>query len=405
MIEGSAMDDRTIGERIAHYRKVRRMTQIALAQRASVSVSLLRKVEQGSRDATPVLVAAVSKILEVDVTTLNGQPYDRDGRHPDRIHSLMPPLRRALGYWDVPPIPETAPRGWAELKADAREISRLRQAGKHIEVATRLPALLLETTVNAVEATGTQREHFFEILAVLLFAAHSVTYKTGYEDLSTVVEDRLSWAAEQSADPLMAGLAAWARTQSLLRTGAYDVGQRLLERADDAVDARTDGSDGQRMAGALHLRRAILAARAGNAATSESHLNAAREFADRIGADSDGGWHQLTFGPSNVGIHDVAAAIEIGDGPAALDRAESLRLPTTIPAIRASHHYMDLSRAYLWQGRHDRSLACLHKARELAPQQTRHHPTTREVLRMLLRAHRRTNEPLARFSDWAGLGQ
>ncbi|GAB3165232.1 hypothetical protein GCM10027059_22630 [Myceligenerans halotolerans] len=396
--------EETIGSRVAHYRKVRQMTQLALAQRASISVSLVRKLEQGSRDATPVVVAAVAKALDVDVTTLNGQPYDRDGRHPDQIHALMPPLRRALAYWDVAPVLETAPRRWAQLETDAREISRLRQAAQHLQVAARLPALLLEATASAVEATGTRRERYFEILTVLLFAAHSVTYKTGQEDLSTVVEDRLTWAAGQSADPLMAALAAWARTTSLLRAGAYDVGQNLLERAHANVDVDVDGSDGQRMAGSLHLRGAILAARAGNAATTETHLSEAKELANRVGTDSDGGWHQLTFGPSNVGIHDVAAAIELGDGPAALDRAEPLRLSTAIPAIRASHHYMDLARAYLWQGRNDRALACLHKARELAPQQTRHHPTTREVLRMLVRAHRQANEPLARFSAWVGVG-
>ncbi|GAA1873990.1 helix-turn-helix transcriptional regulator [Myceligenerans crystallogenes] len=395
--------DETIGDRIAHHRKVRRLTQTALAERASVSVSILRKIEQGSRDATPVLVAALAKALSVDVSTLNGQPYDRNGRRPDQIHALMPPLRRALAYWDVAPAPETSPRGWGLLEADAREVSRLRQAGQHMQVAARLPALLLETTARAEDTIGGERERYFEILTVLLFAAHSVTYKTGYEDLSTVVEDRLVWASAQSSDPLMQALAAWARTTSLLRAGAYDVGQTLLERAQADVDVRVDGSAGQYMAGSLHLRGAILAARAGDAQSAETHLVEARNLADRAGADSNGGWYQLTFGPSNVGVHDVATAIELGDGPTALNRAEPLRLASGFPAIRAGHHYMDLARAYLWQGRNDRALACLYRARELAPQQTRHHPTTREVLRMLVRAHRQANEPLARFSAWVGM--
>ncbi|MGH3999852.1 MAG: helix-turn-helix domain-containing protein, partial [Pseudonocardiaceae bacterium] len=210
-------EDEAIGQRIAHYRKVRGLTQVALATRAAVSTSLLRKVEQGSRDATPVLVAAVAKALSVDVTTLNGQPYDRTGRHPDRIHALIPPLRQALAYWDVAPTPEIGPRNHEALAADARELSRLRQAGRHDQAAKRLPALLLETVASAHDADGTDRERLYEILTVLLFAAHSVTYKTGYEDLSTVVEDRIQWAATQSGDPLMGALGAWARTTSLLR--------------------------------------------------------------------------------------------------------------------------------------------------------------------------------------------
>ena len=63
----------------------------------------------------------------------------------------------------------------------------------------------------------------------------------------------------------------------------------------------------------------------------------------------------------------------------------------------AEHLRVEIARAYLWQGRHDQALASLQRTRELAPQQTRHHPATREVLRMLVRAHRHANRPLARF--------
>ncbi|MGH4000721.1 MAG: helix-turn-helix domain-containing protein, partial [Pseudonocardiaceae bacterium] len=136
-----------------------------------------------------------------------------------------------------------------------------------------------------------------------------------------------------------------------------------------------------------------------------THMSEAHDLADRAGDDHDGGWHQLSFGPGNTGIHAVAAAIELGDGPTALTQAEGLHLTDAVPAIRAGHHYMDLARAYLWHGKHEQSLASLQKARELAPQQTRHHPTTREVLRLLVRAHRNTNEPLARFSTWVGAAE
>jgi hypothetical protein len=63
---------------------------------------------------------------------------------------------------------------------------------------------------------------------------------------------------------------------------------------------------------------------------------------------------------------------------------------------------MDVARAQLWQGRTDGALLSLEKAKKFAPQQTRRHPTTREVTRVLVRAHRRANEPLARFNAWLG---
>jgi hypothetical protein len=70
--------------------------------------------------------------------------------------------------------------------------------------------------------------------------------------------------------------------------------------------------------------------------------------------------------------------------------------------IRVGHHHMDVARAQLWQGKTEGALLSLETAKKFAPQQTRRHPTTREVTRALVRTHRRANEPLARFSAWLG---
>ena len=56
-------DDESIGARIAVERKLRGLSQQRLADRAHVSLSLLRKVEQGSRPATYPLVSAVAGAL------------------------------------------------------------------------------------------------------------------------------------------------------------------------------------------------------------------------------------------------------------------------------------------------------------------------------------------------------
>lgn len=395
----------SVGDRVADARKERGLSQQQLADRANVSVSLLRKVEQGSRDATPALVAAVGKARSIDVTTLTGQPYDQGGRNEDRIHRHMPALRRALTYWDLPPQLTEPPRGWPALLADGERVAKMRRAGQHSPLAEVLPELLMEVTAAAHAARGTESERHFELLTVVLFAAHSVTYKTGYADLSAVVEDRISWNASRSSDPLMGALAAWSRTTSMLQTGSYDIGQKLLDRvqAEIATASRDRHKDALKVSGPLHLRSAILAARAGDEGTSQDHLTEARKIASFLGdVDGDGGWHQLSFGPANVAIHEVAASVEVGDGSRAVSKAERLRLPADIPKIRAGHHFVDLSRAYLWAGDRDMSLRCIQQARELAPQQTRHHPTTREVVRMLVRLHRRSNESLTQPASWVG---
>lgn len=394
-------DEESIGRRIAHYRRQRGMTQTALAQAAAVSLSLLRKVETGARDATPVLIAAVAQPLSVDVTTLNGQPYDVDGPRRDQIHEHVPAIRQALTYWDLPPELETSPRTPETLLTDAIEVAHLRQADRNVQALSRVPALILETTaaLHAADQLA-EREILCDALTTLLHPTMSIMHATGYDDLATIVADRIFWIARQWDNPLAGGLAAYTRTSSMLRHGGYDAGLRLIDHARAALDEQDP--PGLRMKGSLHLRSAILAARAGDTDTAGAHITEARAIAERLPQDTDHLWRNLAFGPTNTGFHDVATAIEIGDGPRALRIAETLKIPQGFAPTRAAHHHMDLARAYLWQNRNDQSLASLIRARELAPQQTRHHPTTREVLRMLVRAHRRANEPLARFSAWMG---
>src|SRR3954470_24495630 len=132
-------DDEGVGARIAQARKLRRMSQQELAAKMGYSVSLLRKVEQGTRDATQQFIAAAAKYLATDVTTLTGQPYDQHGRTRDPIHALMPSLRHALTYWDLEPALDKAPRPWNALKADTLVAAELRRNAQHVRLVQMLP--------------------------------------------------------------------------------------------------------------------------------------------------------------------------------------------------------------------------------------------------------------------------
>jgi hypothetical protein len=104
-----------------------------------------------------------------------------------------------------------------------------------------------------------------------------------------------------------------------------------------------------------------------------------------------------------VRIHEVAVAVELGDGGEAIRRAEGFQMPAGMSAERSSHHYIDLARAYLWQGDRSQALDCLQLARKLAPQQTRYHPMVRDTLQALARTERRSTRTLRGFAAWVGL--
>jgi transcriptional regulator with XRE-family HTH domain len=401
------MDDDLIGKRIAAHRKKRGMTQVALAHDAAISLSLLRKIEQGERDCSQSTLASVARVLRVDAGTLTGQPYDTEEPQKDRIHKYIPDLRRALNSWDLAIELDHEPRPISDLEADAKNVAHQLQLGRNRRLAEMLPALLAEAfaMVHATDDEN-ERDALGRVLLAYAHSAHTVAHQTGYEDLAASVEDRIQWIASFTNDPAARGFAAWMRTTSIMRDGLYEPGLRLLDSVRTEMEpGRRDNDATLLTIGSLHLRSSLLAGRAGDLALAMDHVEEARQISTHLTTDTDNDWQHMAFGPSNVAIYRVASAVESGDGPRALAIADKMHLPdhmlTRLPT-RVAHHNTDLARAYFWQGKHDKSLQSLELARKAAPQQTRHHPAVREVTNLLVRAHRRSNEPLARFRAWLG---
>lgn len=92
-------------------------------------------------------------------------------------------------------------------------------------------------------------------------------------------------------------------------------------------------------------------------------MGQAAEISERLGRDTRD--YGLLFGPTNVAIHGVAVTVEVGNADEAIRRGKDLELPDDLPRERSSHHYIYLSRAWMWQGRPDKALACLTRAERL----------------------------------------
>lgn len=190
--------------------------------------------------------------------------------------------------------------------------------------------------------------------------------------------------------------------------GAYAPALTLMEqvRGDLGDDITMMNGPTLSVYGSAHLRSAILAARAaktngpGYAQQAWTHIDAARQVAERMGMDRND--YGLAFGPSNVAQHEVAVAVELEDGGDAIRRAHNIRLGPSVPSVRRGHHYIDLARGYVMAGDHTGSLRSLQQARRIAPQQTRHHPMVRETV-LAIAAARRGREELSLFASWLGL--
>jgi hypothetical protein len=137
--------------------------------------------------------------------------------------------------------------------------------------------------------------------------------------------------------------------------------------------------------GTLPLSGSMAAARANDPATTRAFLATADETATRLGGDANHLW--TAFGPTNVAIHRVAAAAELGDVQVAVDLGP--RVDTTgLPLERRVRHALEVARAYNSWNRTDEAQAALLDAEQMAPEQVRHHFISRQLALTWIRRQR-----------------
>lgn len=126
---------------------------------------------------------------------------------------------------------------------------------------------------------------------------------------------------------------------------------------------------------------ALAAARDNDRASASTHLAEADQSARRLGGDANHVW--TAFGPTNVTIHQVCIALELGD----IQRAIALgpRLDTSgLPVERQVRHSIEVARALARHNRVDDALAALLDAERIGPDQVRYHQLSRALVRDIL---------------------
>lgn len=385
---------RGVGQRIAARRRARRLTQTDLAAAAQVSYATIRSIERGARMPSDDSLDAIAAALAIDPARLAFGADQTD----TRIHLALPALSAAIAD---PEMPEDGPvRPMPELHTAVAEAVTLRLASQYARLSTEMPTLLPELGRALQLARGGERLEVAALLVAAYRAADAVAYKHGAADLSARLVELMRWSANQAESPLLTATAAYVRTETHFAARAHRAGLRALESAVDA--APTDASAAALAArGALHMRAAVIAARAAQHDSALQHLADARRLGDRVPESVYAG---TAFGPDSVRIHEVSVAVSMGTdhAPRALEIAREWAPPRELPSERRSGFYVDLARAQLWSGQRDTAFESLKVARRIAPQHTRSHPWAREDTATLRRLQRASADDLSHFADWIG---
>jgi hypothetical protein len=170
---------------------------------------------------------------------------------------------------------------------------------------------------------------------------------------------------------------------TFLGAGHLDQAETTARTACQALESLTrDGTpEALSLFGALCLQRAIAAARRNDATAAYRHIAEARSIAERI----DGGRNDYNteFGPSNVTLHEVSAAVDLGDAGVALRAAEGLDTSALSPE-RQGRFLIDVARAHLQRRQAEAAVPAFERAEAITPEQVRSHPLVRQVVSDLL---------------------
>ncbi|WP_449338730.1 helix-turn-helix domain-containing protein [Streptomyces chartreusis] len=394
----------TIGERVAWYRRRRGMPQEVLAGLVGRTVDWLSKAENNRLELDRLsVIKSLADALDVSLGDLLAEPTLMDWTQ-DSGTRTVPALRSALmNYRQLTPLlglpTEGEPTQLEELRSSVAEVMDAYQASRYGFATRRLPLLLTDALIAAQAYEGADREQANELLALTYQSAAMVLGKVGEVDLAWIAADRGLGAAQQSGNPAVTGSLFRSVAHCLLTTGRFDAAVQLVGDAADYLRPGLTGAspDFLSIYGTLFLAGSMAGARADDRSTVREFLAEADHAARQLGRDANHMW--TAFGPTNVDIHRVATAGEMGDMQVAIDLGPHIDT-SSLPTERRTRHNIEVARALSAHNRIDDALAMILEAESWAPEQVRSHYLARELVLTWVRNHRgQPSQAMAGLAD------
>lgn len=261
------------------------------------------------------------------------------------------------------------------------------QRGRLGRVVATLPALIekAQQLEDAAPLVSNDAHACWSFSARTHHLAATTLSKIGEADLAWIAAERAMHAADQADDPLVLASAARAGTHALLAVGRFEDALNLGNTAAEWLRPQLAESDPNALSlyGMLHLRTAVAAARQQDRPTAGELLDRASSAGNQLGEDAN--YWQTGFGPTNVELHRLSAALDLGDIAYVVDRGPGVAVDH-MPTERGVSHLIDLARALSLVARDDEALDQLLTAERAAPQLVRHNPVVRETVKAM---HRR----------------
>jgi transcriptional regulator with XRE-family HTH domain len=373
-----------LGRKIAAERHRRGLSQPELARLLGRSVAWVSQVERGVRKIDRMSVLeTVAVALEVPLYELAAEApvVAAVTEEPPGAAGLRLVLSGAYALRAM--LDGRRPPALSTLRIRSRKAWDLTHAGQYTDLADLLRGLVpdLETAARALPET--QRAEVFELMAATYQACSAALAKLGEPEAAWIAADRAMAAAERAGNTLLVAAGAFRLVFVFLAARHYDQAGETARTAAEALQSRVDGGDPQAMSlwGGLTLQRAVVASRVNDPDAAYSHLERATQVAARLGEGRND--YNTEFGPANVGLHEIAVAVELGDAGRALRAASTVDTAGLSPERRA-RALIDVARAHAQRRQVTEAVAALRQAEDISPELVDGHEQVRQVVSDLL---------------------
>lgn len=394
----------TIGERVAWYRRRRGISQEVLAGRVGRTVDWLSKAENNRLELDRLsVIKTLADSLDVTLGDLLAEPTlmewtaDSGTRTVSTLRSALMNYRQLTPLLGVPTEGEPTPL--EELSNSVADVWDAYQDSRYGFATRRLPLVLADALITVQAHRGRDRERAHELMAMTYQGAAMVLTKVGETDLAWIAADRGLAAAQQSDNMVVTGSLFRSVAHCLLSNGRFEVAAQLVSDAADYLRPALRNASPEFLSiyGTLFLTGSMASARADDRAATRAFLTEADQAAQRLGQDANHMW--TAFGPTNVAIHKVATAAELGDMQVAMDLGPQIDT-SDLPIERRTRHNLEVARALSSHNRTNDALSMILEAEQWAPEQVRSHYLARELVLTWVRNQRgRPSHSLAGLAD------
>jgi transcriptional regulator with XRE-family HTH domain len=386
----------TLGAELKYVRKRRGLSQQELAEKAKVSVTVIRHLEQGRKDkARMETVHRLARVLRVPTSRL------LDGHKSDEATNatvdLWRPVREALEGPFVQPDEEPTIEG---MEAALAEVRRVYFAGQLAKLSIMLPPMLRDADALAQD-NGDGRE----IRNRLLQMTGSVLTQTRqYESAELALDRALGDASDGLRGASIVTTLWWLRTRQARLADAREVS---VKWADDVEPRRISRANVEELAawGWLLLGVAAASVRDNRYGEAQEAMRLARGAAVLTQREVPAKAGRLsTWGPTTWAHKHAETALLMGDPSVALRMWENGPKGRVTPtADNYNRHRLTVADAMTHVGKHAEAVEILSELDEGAPEWLPHQRYAGDVLQKVIDGRRTVTPEMRRLADKVGL--